>query len=81
MGSPISLLIAYLFMEEFEVKVLSSAPHPRCLWLRFVDDTFVINKAEHSQQLLHHINNQDSTHPVYCRRSQHKKEHFYFWTP
>ena len=27
--------------------------------LRFVDDTFVINKAEHSQDLLHHINNQD----------------------
>ena len=30
------------------------------LWLRFVDDTFVISKAEHSQQLLQHINNQDS---------------------
>ena len=27
--------------------------------LRFVDDTFVINRAEHSQDLLHHINNQD----------------------
>ena len=31
----------------------------RSLWLRFVDDTFVITKAEHSQPLLHHINNQD----------------------
>ena len=31
-------------------------PH---LWLRFVDDTFVIQKAECSQQLLHHINTQD----------------------
>ena len=28
MGSPISPLIANLFMEEFEVKALSSAPHP-----------------------------------------------------
>ena len=27
-------------------------PHNPHLWLRFVDDTFVINKAEHSQQLL-----------------------------
>ena len=27
MGSPISTLIANLFMEEFEVKALSSAPH------------------------------------------------------
>ena len=59
MGSPISPLIANIFMEEFEVKALSSIPHPPSLWLRFVDDTFVINRAEHSQDLLHHINNQD----------------------
>ena len=32
---------------------------PPSLWLRFVDDTFVINKAEHSQDLLQHIKNQD----------------------
>ena len=59
MGSPISPLIANIFMEEFEVKALSSIPHPSSLWLRFVDDTFVINRAEHSQDLLHHINNQN----------------------
>ena len=60
MGSPISPLIANIFMEEFEVKALSSFPHLPSLWLRFVDDTFVINQAEHSQELLQHINNQDS---------------------
>ena len=59
MGSPISPLIANIFMEEFEVKALQSFPNPPSLWLRFVDDTFVINKAEHSQDLLLHINNQD----------------------
>ena len=59
MGSPLSPLIANLFMEEFDVNALSSYPHPISLWLRFVDDTFVINKAEHSQALLQHINNQD----------------------
>ena len=46
-------------MEEFELKALSTCPHPPSLWLRFVDDTFVITKAEHSQPSLHHINNQD----------------------
>ena len=46
-------------MEEFEVKALQSFPHPPSLWLRFVDDTFVIHKAEHSQDLLQHINSQD----------------------
>ena len=59
MGSPISPLIANIFMEEFEVKAFSSIPHPPSLWLRFVDNTFVIHRAEHSQDLLHHINNQD----------------------
>ena len=49
MGSPISPLMANIFMEEFEVKALQSLPNPPSLWLRFVDDTFVINKAEHSQ--------------------------------
>ena len=35
---------------------LPLTPH---LWLRFVYDTFVIKKAEQSQQFLHHINTQD----------------------
>ena len=59
MGSPISPLIANLFMEEFDVKALSASPHHHHLWLRFVGDIFVIQKAEHSQQLLQHVNTQD----------------------
>ena len=59
MGSPISPLIDNLFMEEFEVKALSTFPDPPRLWLRFIDDTYVISKAEHNQQLLHHISSQD----------------------
>ena len=45
MVSPISPLIANLFMEEFEAKALQSALHPPSLWLRFVDDTLVIKKG------------------------------------
>ena len=60
MGCFISPLIANLFMEEFEVKALSSCPHPLSLWLRFVDGTFVIINSEHSQSHLQHINGQDS---------------------
>ena len=58
MGSRISPLTANLFMEEFEVKALITAPHPH-LWLRFVVDTLVIHKTEHSKHLLQHINSQD----------------------
>ena len=60
MGSPISPLIANLFMEKFEAKALQSALQTPYLWVRFVDDIIVIQKAEHSQQFLHHINSQDS---------------------
>ena len=59
MGPPISPFIANLFMEEFKVKALSSSPHPPWLWIRYVDDTFVIQEAKHSQQLLQHIYSQD----------------------
>ena len=54
-GSPISPLIANLFMEEFEVKAFSSCPHLYPM-AKVVDETFVITKAEHSQPLLQHIN-------------------------
>ena len=54
-GSPINSLMINLFMEEFEVKAINCAPSP-CLWIRFVDDTIIIQQAEHTQQLLQHIN-------------------------
>ena len=42
MGSPISPVTANLFMEDFEVKTLSSSPQSPHLWLRHMDDSFVI---------------------------------------
>ena len=57
-GSPISPLIANLFMEKLEDKTITVLPLPH-LWLRYVDDTFIIQQAEHSHQLLKHINSQD----------------------
>ena len=44
--------------KSLKSKPLTLPPSPH-LWLRFVDDTFVIQKAEHIQQCLHHINTQD----------------------
>lgn len=37
MGSPLSPIVANLFMEEFESKALSSAAFKPKLWKRFVD--------------------------------------------
>ena len=56
MGSPLSPIIANLYMEEFEIKTLSTAPNPPTLWKRFVDDTFVVIKKCHQEEFFHHIN-------------------------
>ena len=42
MGSPLSPIVANLYMESFEVEALRSAPHPPYVWKRFLDDTFTI---------------------------------------
>ena len=54
MGSLVSPIVANLFMEYLEQKALGTATnHPR-LWLRYVDDTFVIQRKEHKQNFLEH---------------------------
>ena len=58
MGSPVSPIVANLYMKYFEQKALSTAFHPR-LWQRFVDDTFVSQKEVNKQNLLQQINSVD----------------------
>ena len=60
MGSPISPIVANLFMENFESRALQSSPNPPLLWKRFVDDTFVILKRAHKEEFLTHINSVDN---------------------
>ena len=42
MCSPVSPIVANLYMEHFESIILYTAPRPRSPWFRFVDDTFVL---------------------------------------
>ena len=58
MGSPVSPIVANLYMEYLEEKALSTAPPPR-FWHRYVDDTFVIHKEANKQGFLQHINGVD----------------------
>ena len=47
MGSPLSPLVANLFMEDLETKALATAPSTSKIWKRFVDGTFtIIQKAK-----------------------------------
>ena len=59
MGSPLSPIIANIFMEHFEKQALDSAPHPPSLWRRFVDDTFVILETSHKEEFFQHLNSLD----------------------
>ena len=60
MGSPLSPIVANIFMENFEKEALKTAPHPPSLWKRFVNDTFVILESQHKDEFFHHINSLDN---------------------
>ena len=56
MGSPISPIVANIYMEAFENTAISTALHPPRIWKRYVDDTFVIQYHSHKEEFLQHIN-------------------------
>ncbi|XP_062518280.1 uncharacterized protein LOC134193468 [Corticium candelabrum] len=56
MGSPVSPIVANLFMEYFEHLALTSAPYVPRLWKRYVDDIFCIMKKSQVNSFLQHLN-------------------------
>ncbi|KAJ2937676.1 hypothetical protein O0L34_g17486 [Tuta absoluta] len=60
MGSPISPLMADIFMEDFEDRALRHAPAVPKMYKRYVDDTFTILPQDQVTAFLNHLN---SIHP------------------
>jgi len=59
-GSPLSPIVANIYMEYFEEMALESAQLRPRVWRRYVDDTFVIwqHGSPSKQSFLEHLNSQ-----------------------
>ncbi|XP_076057275.1 uncharacterized protein LOC143034814 [Oratosquilla oratoria] len=56
MGSPISVVLAEMAMQEFEEETLAAAPVALKTWMRYVDDVFVIMKEGEVNCFLNFLN-------------------------
>ena len=65
MGSPISPIVANLFMEDLEVQAIRTSPTQPSLWKRFVVDTFTIIKKEDRSSFLQHLNSIHQKHQIH----------------
>ena len=61
MGSPLSPLIAEIYMTKFEENAINTSPITPICWFRKVDDIFTMLKPEDDPDiLLNHLNHQNS---------------------
>ena len=69
---PLSLLLPTCLGKSLKSRPLA-LPHTPHLWLRYMDDTFVIQEARHSQNLLQYINSQDPPYTVHHRGTKPRR--------
>ena len=61
MGSPVSVTVANLVMEDMEERALSTCSHPPPFWKRYVDDTFTALPEDQVDRFLDHLNTVEPT--------------------
>ena len=61
MGSPISPVVANIFMNKIEETAISTFSLKPKVWYRFVDDVFLIVQRKHVYRLIVHLNQQETS--------------------
>ena len=61
MGSPLSAVIANIYIEEFEEQAIEKATYKPKIWKWYVDDTFTVSDQDHVNSFLQHLNSQQPT--------------------
>ena len=61
MGSPVSVIVTNLVMEDAEERALNSYPNPPKFWKRYVDDVCVAMKKDKIYDFLSHLNSIELT--------------------
>ena len=59
MAGPVSPTTCNLYMELFECTALETVLHRPRIWLRYVDDTFIVIKKQYLDEFTSHINSQN----------------------
>ena len=80
MGSPVSAVVANLYMEFYEDLALESAPHTPRMWKRYVDNTCCIVEKGFEMELLHHLNSIRSCIQFIMEQSERKEYFCHSWT-
>ena len=61
MGSPVSPVVANLYIESFEHRALTSAVNPLRLWKKYVDYALITLQKSQKEEFLQCINSVDSS--------------------
>jgi len=79
MGSPVSPVVANLYVKTLEEIAIRTAEHPLQIWKCYVDDTFCVMKTE-VEGFLSHFN---SIRPsiMFTTEQQEDDNLLYTWTP
>ena len=79
MGSPASVTVANLVMEDVEQRALTSCTIQPPFWKRYVDDTFTALPQEQIQLFHDNLNSIEPT--IHSPLRRRWKEHSHSWTP